>query len=347
MAFTTITADTALNDLDLALEVAVAINKRCVAIGNSAIFSPLPAEGTNLKTFVRQAQTAVEGLLSAAGRFFCDPSSTLAGQSTLPSAWGVSAGMSAAGLTASGYWRRVPSGDTPPTAAQWPTYGWAGYSYGKCAEYDILGPWLWADLFAALSKITRTAYDPDPYVYPGGDPNKARYTSEGEADSTSGVAHELSGNVSLTVVDLGYLSGGTSAGEVTIAKTRVGSSVYSISADIYGALVNLPRVAMASASETYTIVYIPRGDNLFPEITGSINAGVTNTATDFEQETGLLLRWWWGYPSQINAASVPWATLSARVDWPDPDGTASKSVSLVMQEITVVTDYDFNDGSLS
>lgn len=340
MAFTSITADTACNKLSLALQAAVAINKRCLALGQPAYFTQMPTAGTNLKSFIHDAQSHVESLLALTQQFFADPALTLAGQSSLPGAWGVSACMAAAGLTESGYWRRIPPGGSKP--ADWSDYADDAFSYGQAEDADLIGPWIWADLFSVLSKMTRMTYDPDPAI--GNSRHDAEYVATAlKVEDTYAGEFELSGTVAVTVA----ANATPVSGSVTVSKFR-NSGLYSIQGEVGNHFVRFPRYNVLGAAETYTVVFIPRGDNVFPEITGVINDGVTNTSSNFELETGHILKWFWAPPSVINGAAIPWATLSAKLPWPATDNSsASLDISYSGSDMCLVTDYDFNDGSLS
>jgi hypothetical protein len=60
----------------------------------------------------------------------------------------------AAGLTESGGFRRIPGGGSLPT--DWTDYSDAAYSYGVVQVGDIVGPWLFADLQSLFAQMTRT-----------------------------------------------------------------------------------------------------------------------------------------------------------------------------------------------
>ena len=61
--------------------------------------------------------------------------------------------MTLAGLTETGYWRRVDETDDVPT--DWDHYDGAGFAYGRIEDKDMAGPWLFTDLQVALTQMTR------------------------------------------------------------------------------------------------------------------------------------------------------------------------------------------------
>lgn len=339
MPFTTVTAVTALNQLSLALEISTAINKRCAVAGVTGVTAP--SVGTNLKTFIRACQLKVEAVATS----FTDPSATLSGQSSLPASWTLSAAMTAAGLTAAGYWRRIPvSGSLP---ASWSSYADAAYSYGNAEDNDIIGPWLWADLMAALSKLTRHVSSPgDTMVdYYGEDVNTP-------ADSTS--EYELSGTVNLP-----YEEGNSDAG-VTISKEARKPDIYPpepVRYDAYGWVAAsrfmCPTRDISGATETRTLVWLPTGDEAFTALTGLASSSLnkTLTASPDQSETGYRGRYLPDTPANISALSYSWQTLSEMVSWPDPPdaGVVSNSLYLSIEKfgVVLVTDYAMGDGATS
>lgn len=330
MAFSTLTADTACNQLSLALEIAVALNKRCAVAGVTGI--DVPSAGTNLRTFFKACQEKIQAVAPS----FSNPSATLAGQSALPSSWTLAAAMTAAGLTAAGYWRRIPAAGSLP--ASWSSYSDAAYSYGLAAENDLIGPWLFSDLMAALSKLTRHAGNPsgsavDYFAYEINHP------------TAEPAPFELSGTVAVAT----YEGGGFDGAAAVIITKEITGSVH----DVYGLVsalrLRLPRRDIIGATETRTMIYIPRGDLPFGSITGlsAGDLGKTLTAAPAELETGYAVRWIWGSQSTINALSVLWSSLSSQLDWPSGDGIARAAVELSPADACLVTDYDYGDGATS
>lgn len=330
MAFTTITADTALNDLDLALEIAVALNKRCAVAGVTGI--TVPEVGTNFRSFIRAAQEKIQAVAPS----FSNPSATLAGQSSLPSSWTLGAAMTAAGLTASGYWRRIPAAGSLP--ASWSSYSDAAYSYGLAAEDDLIGPWLYADLMAALSKLTRHASDPSD-----NDVNYLAYDLNHPPPEPA--PFELSGTVTLSTMEGDAYDGKTA---VQIVKEVTGS-VHDVLGLVSAMRLRLPRRDITGATETRTMVYIPRGDLPFTSITGlsAGDLGKTQTASPSELETGYAVRWLFLTGAAINALSVAWSSLSSQLVWPSSSGLSSSSVYIDTADCCLVTDYDYGDGATS
>ena len=154
----TITADTSWQELAIAQEIATAYNKRVAALtateqtatGVSAI---TPDQTMTVYDFVLAVQTGIEAMAAK----WSDKNFTLVGQTVYPSAFAsASAMMTAAGLTQSGYWRRISEAGTQP--ANWTNYAEAGWAYGKITAKDLAGPWLFIDLETALSALTRRVY---------------------------------------------------------------------------------------------------------------------------------------------------------------------------------------------
>lgn len=345
MAFTTITADTALNDLDLALEISTALNKRCAVAGVTGI--TVPDVGTNVRTFIRACQEKIQAVAPS----FSNPSATLAGQSALPSSWTLSAAMTAAGLTASGYWRRIPAAGSLP--ASWSSYSDAAYSYGLASEDDKIGPWLFSDLMAVLSKLTRHISDPDDTIVDyygeedrsGEDPDHPLWPSA--------ATYELSGTVSLP-----YTAGSNDAG-VVISKKSYRQGVFPpdplfwASGWVSACRFLCPQNNIAGASETRTLVWLPNGSDPFTTLTG-VSASAFNktlTASPNQSESGYEGRYFPDTPANISALSVSWQTLSEMVDWPPTpdDGFTVNSLGFYVSrsDVVMVTDYGYGDGATS
>lgn len=230
MAFTSITAETPWNSLALAQEVYQACLHRVGAAyaatktqWNGQI--PLlvaPSTSTPVYTFIRGAQRTILNYMTA----FSPPSIALTADSeiTIPSYGGPSFAEET-GLTGKdvynnyAFWRRVPEGATPPTHAQWADYDWDGYSYGPIQQKDVAGPWLWADIMAALSKMTRTV----PSPYSSSDTAEYRYESTAATAPSPPPYAALPGNITLPVV------ASTGATPLTVLMSRIlrgGSSAY-------------------------------------------------------------------------------------------------------------------------
>ena len=208
MAFTSITAETPWNSLALAQEVYQACLHRCGAAyattktawdGRIPLWDE-PSTSTPVFTFIRKAQQFILAHMTA----FSPPSIALTADSEIViSPYGSSSFAEETGLDGKdaynnfAFWRRVPEGATPPTHAQWADYDWEGYSYGPIQQKDVAGPWLWADIMAALVKMTRTvAHSP----YSSSNTVEYRYEkTSASRDSTPPYA-ALTGNIILPVV---------------------------------------------------------------------------------------------------------------------------------------------------
>lgn len=164
MAFTVIDGDTSWQDLAIAQELATSYNYRRSAFGLSTISTPTNA--SLVFAFVQALQNGIEEMLGynyyGLGAYYgwllnTAALSTYTGQSTTyPTPLTLATGMTAAGLTASGYWRRIAEGGTQP--ATWTNYAAAGWSYGKITDKDLAGPWLFKDLQTVLSIMTRASF---------------------------------------------------------------------------------------------------------------------------------------------------------------------------------------------
>ncbi len=228
MAFTSITAETPWNSLALAQEVYQACLHRVGAAyaaektqwnGQIPLLSA-PSTSTPVYTFIRGAQRTILKYMTT----FCPPSAPLTADSEI----GINTyhGQSFAeetGLTGKDvynnfqFWRRVPEGATPPTHAQWADYDWEGYSYGLIQQKDVAGPWLWADIIAALVKMTRVLAH---------SPWSSAATAEYRYESTTATAASpppyaaLPGNITLPVV----ASAGNTPLMVLMSRSDVGGS---------------------------------------------------------------------------------------------------------------------------
>jgi len=153
MAFTLIDIDTSWQDLAIAQELAASYNLRRALCGLSTIAEP--DENTEVFDFVYALQTGIEDM---ANDIWLDNTSALAdyvSQSAFPAIMSVASAMTLAGLTESGYWRRIADGGSQP--ATWTDYNAIGWSYGKMVDKDLAGPWLFKDIQLALSALTRAA----------------------------------------------------------------------------------------------------------------------------------------------------------------------------------------------
>lgn len=192
MAFTTITAETPWNSLALAQEVYQAYAHRIAALRVRKTIADdyvsEPTTDTKVFTFIQELQTFIK----TEAAVFYDPDYVLAGSA--PNSYianlafyGTAFG-TATGLSATERWRRIPEGATPPTHAQWDDYDWDGYSYGAIQQKDVAGPWLWADIIAALEKLTRILMLEDSS-------QSESYTDYEQSPTIEGYSR-LSGNIS-------------------------------------------------------------------------------------------------------------------------------------------------------
>jgi hypothetical protein len=155
MPFTAVDADTSWQDLALAAELRVAYNHRRAACGLSTLAAP--TQDTRVFDFILSLQQGIEAMAAS----FADPAAALDGESAFPAPYAsASAALTAAGLTASGYWRRIAEGGSQP--ASWTSYGASGWSYGQITSKDLAGPWLYIDLQTALAHLTRRVI---PHVF--------------------------------------------------------------------------------------------------------------------------------------------------------------------------------------
>lgn len=160
MAFTVIDGDTSWQDLAIAQELATSYNYRRSVFGLSTVSAP--TEASLVFAFIQALQNGIEEMMGydyfGSGEYYgwllnTAALSTYTGQSAFPTPLTLATGMTAAGLTASGYWRRIAQGGTQP--AVWTNYAAAGWSYGKITDKDLAGPWLFKDLQIALQVLTR------------------------------------------------------------------------------------------------------------------------------------------------------------------------------------------------
>ena len=162
MAWKSVTSATSWQDLAVASEIALAYDRRVsilttterTAAGVSWLYpSGDPSEADQVFTLVKALQTGIAKLYS----YFSDPTAALSGSTSYPANYASAAAMfTAAGLTKSGYYRRIAEGGTQPAA--WTNYSAPGWSYGTIQSGDLAGPWLWIDLQNALTALTRRIY---------------------------------------------------------------------------------------------------------------------------------------------------------------------------------------------
>lgn len=151
MAFTTIDIETSWQDLAIAVEIANSYNLRRRLKGWEPI--AIPDSSVKVRDFVLSIQTGLEQIATT----WMDNSGSITdyqyGANGSIAAETKDDLMALAGLTETGYWRRVPVDGAAP--ADWEDYDDAGYSYGKIEDGDLAGPWLFKDLQLVMQKMTR------------------------------------------------------------------------------------------------------------------------------------------------------------------------------------------------
>lgn len=151
MAFTAIDSDTSWQDLAIAEELANSYNLRRSLCGRSTVSAP--TQDDEVFDFVQALQNGIEEMADDLWINNGSALSTYEEQSSYPTTMSLAQAMTAAGLTASGYWRRISEGGAQPST--WTNYSAAGWSYGNITDKDLAGPWLFKDLQLALSALTR------------------------------------------------------------------------------------------------------------------------------------------------------------------------------------------------
>jgi hypothetical protein len=272
MAFIAIDGDTSWQDLAIAEELAESYNLRRQVFGLSTIATPTQA--TQVYTFVRALQEGIEEMMGydyfGYGEYYgwllnTAALSTYAGQTSFPSPMTLSSGMTAAGLTASGYWRRIAEGGSQP--ATWTNYGAAGWSYGKITDKDLAGPWLWKDIQLALSVLTRAQLPPTQSRRKTGS-----YTGAAPIPSTS--------------MSFGSWSNTLYSCTFNVSKTKTGSSVTSASASCYVVEHRCDISATPAACESARLILTMPWDSLGTYATNGAkvdwaNLGERNVKTIF------------------------------------------------------------------
>jgi hypothetical protein len=151
MAFTTININTSWQDLAIAVEIANSYNLRRRLKNLEPI--AVPDQDVKVFDFILAIQSGIEAMATtwmdnagAITDYQYGASGSIAPETEADL-------MALAGLTESGYWRRVPvDGDKP---ADWTEYDDAAYSYGKIQDGDMAGPWLFKDIQLVMQKMTR------------------------------------------------------------------------------------------------------------------------------------------------------------------------------------------------
>lgn len=218
MAFLSIDSDTSWQDLAVAEQLATSYNLRRSVFGLSTVSAPTQA--SQVFAFVQALQNGIEEMIGynyyGYGAYYgwlinIAALSTYSGQASFPSPMTLASGMTAAGLTASGYWRRIAEGGTQPST--WTNYSASGWSYGKITDKDLAGPWLFKDLQIALSILTRAQLRPTQ--------------SRSKTGSYSG-----GGSIPSTALSFGSWSNTLYSCIFEVSKTKTGSTVTSSRASI-------------------------------------------------------------------------------------------------------------------
>ena len=237
MAFTLIDIDTSWQDLAIAQEIATSYNLRRSLCGLSTISEP--DEDTEVFDFIQAVQAGIKDML---GSIWLSPSPTLAsllGQADYPLPLTEEQTMTAAGLTESGYWRRIADGGTQP--ATWTDYSAIGWSYGTIQDKDLAGPWLFKDIQSALAILTRARVGI----------SSSRYKA---FDYALAVAPIPSSSLSFSA----WVSSSGAEGNLAVRKVKSGSSVLlaACSLSITQARIQLPD-AVASKELARLLMVIP------------------------------------------------------------------------------------------
>ena len=275
MAFTAIDGDTSWQDLAIAQEIATSYNRRRLLYGLSTISAPTDA--SVVFAFIQAVQNGIEELMGydyyGYGAYYgwllnTSALSSYEGQSTLnPTPLTLSAGMTAAGLTATGYWRRIAQGGTQP--ATWTNYSATGWSYGKITDKDLAGPWLFKDIQLALSVLTRASLRHTP-----GRTKQGSYTGSSVIPSTA----------------LSWGSWGSSASnsDYVVSKRKTGSTIDYINTSIVIAEVRFDIDASFNSLESARLLLTMPHDNA-PSYASKAskvayaNLGVADVTTAFDE----------------------------------------------------------------
>ncbi|MFA7463054.1 MAG: hypothetical protein WCY59_07930 [Anaerovoracaceae bacterium] len=329
MGWTGIDVDTSWQDLTIAQEIATAYNKRVAALSETertavGVEEITPAETMTVFDFVYTVQTGIEAMATK----WSDKTFTLVGQTVYPSSFAtVAAMMTSAGLTESGYWRRIAEAGTPPAA--WTNYAEAGWSYGKITDKDLAGPWLFIDLETALSELTRRVYSLGVASVSGGG---AYHTDEdcGASPTLPGITYDS------------YPSVGIYSVMRFVQWRQTPPDYYAIHlVALYGewTLSNL-----SSHNKTVTLLGIPTVEFLYDSPYWDIGLGtgwIFNSATvvlDSKTTTD----------TTVSCRDIPaltaWSTISSKIPWPEVssgDTDATNSEDVYANAGCIVVDYSF------
>lgn len=207
MAFLEITLDTSWQDMSVATELADAYNNRLDTLSESerGSLAHLDPDGMTVFAFVESLQ---QGILAIAAKF-ADPDAPLSGVTDFPESYATAAdALSAAGLTESGSFRRIPEGEPLPEDPE--DYDADGWSYGPITDRDLAGPWLFSDLQTALAHLTR----------------RVLFTPSGDIDSFA--AFGLSEDGPIDPDTITYSAAASGAGAYISATRNYGSIVAAV-----------------------------------------------------------------------------------------------------------------------
>jgi hypothetical protein len=156
--FTTIEANTDLQDLSLYTQIYRAYQQRHDAANTPAMVSPfLPVDGFDVQYYdlYSQLQAWLDGTGSESWAKYLDHTASIVGVADLPR-YTLAQWRYVAGLHADGF-RRVPG---PAWPADWTDLNDPAYQYGHCQAGDIIGPWLLVDLQRGFSALRLTWQTP-------------------------------------------------------------------------------------------------------------------------------------------------------------------------------------------
>ena len=333
MAFTLINSYSSIQSLSLATEICVAYNKRRLVCGLST-FSL--SEGVDVWDFFHTLQAGIEEMIP----YFADNTPALAGQTALPSNYAsVSAGMTDLGLTATGYWRRIP--DTGQSSLGWWNYGDASYSYGRCEDGDLMGPWLWLDLQNTLKNLTRQIKSVTPdYLWTDTYTNNEDTVWE-EVPTWEGVG---SPDTTIDELEAGSAS-------LYINKARNKSYMDGTYDQIQASLRNYryscpytPVTGTGGCAAYVVSIVNPTTDYVFPSITGLTSEDIGKTVTTAATRTTDTAYGW--VIKRPDYWTKTWADISSELAWSDctePDEWYGKYLGYSSH--CMALNYSFSDGS--
>lgn len=152
-AFTTITTDTDLQDVDLVNEIVSSYSERVQALGGVAIPDIAVGDDIQAQSFWSGLQS---GIINSASNYV-NHNIPLAGQD--PFSWPPAMGAPWMSILPLGV-RRISG---PLWPSNWTNYNDPAYSYGVMQAGDIIGPWIYADLQVILQNMKWTVRQLDPF----------------------------------------------------------------------------------------------------------------------------------------------------------------------------------------